>query len=337
MGLIENVIDLASDAFRFKDTVIYKKNSDLQNRYDALVKLNIDYPNNGNIRNEMNIIKKGLEGENEIEYQLKKSHIGMYVLRDIKVKYEELTAQIDYIIITPVYIYYVECKNLTGNIIVNNKGDFIREYTVNGKKVKKGMYSPIRQVEAQREVIRKIWERDTSKIKKFFASKNFDYYRRILVVVANKDTILNTDHAPSDVKYRVLRSDSLLRQIEYDLKHRKKDEYLSSKKEMEEIAKGYISYSVNEEINYYEYYKNLFLKEKENLNEIIKKKLIDLRKKRSNEMKIPAYYVFNNEELDKLIEIKPKTIQELKEANILSEVKIKTHGEYIIKEFNENN
>ena len=255
MGLIENVIDLASDAFRFKDTVIYKKNSDLQNRYDALVKLNIDYPNNGNIRNEMNIIKKGLEGENEIEYQLKKSHIGMYVLRDINVKYEELTAQIDYIIITPVYIYYVECKNLTGNIIVNNKGDFIREYTVNG------------------------WERDTSKIKKFFASKNFDYYRRILVVVANKDTILNTDHAPSDVKYRVLRSDSLLRQIEYDLKHRKKDEYLSSKKEMEEIANGYISYSVNEEINYYEYYKNLFLKEKENLNEIIKKKLIDLRKK----------------------------------------------------------
>lgn len=62
MGLIENVIDLASDAFRFKDTVIYKKNSDLQNRYDTLVKLNIDYPNNGNIRNEMNIIKKGLEG-----------------------------------------------------------------------------------------------------------------------------------------------------------------------------------------------------------------------------------------------------------------------------------
>lgn len=54
-------------------------------------------------------------------------------------------------------------------------------------------------------------------------------------------------------------------------------------------------------------------------------------------MKIPAYYVFNNEELDKLIEIKPKTIQELKQANILSEVKIKTHGEYIIKEFNENN
>ena len=48
-------------------------------------------------------------------------------------------------------------------------------------------------------------------------------------------------------------------------------------------------------------------------------------------MNIPAYYVFTNDELDKLVELKPKTIDELKNLNILTPVKIKTHGEAIIK------
>ena len=47
-------------------------------------------------------------------------------------------------------------------------------------------------------------------------------------------------------------------------------------------------------------------------------------------MNIPAYYVFTNEELDKLVELRPKTIEELKNANILTTIKSKTHGEEII-------
>ena len=331
MGLIDSAID----AFRFKDTVFYKENSDLQSKYDALKKLNEEYPNNEDLLSELFIVKKGLDGENEIAYQLKKAHIGMYVLRDIKVKHEELTAQIDYVIITPVYTYYVECKNLVGNITVTDKGDFIREFTINGKKIKKGMYSPLRQVEAQREVIRKIWESNSSAIKKFFASKNFDYYRRVLVVAANQDTILNTNRAPKEMKYKILRADALVRQIEYDLEHRGNDEYLESKKGMEEMAQSYIDLSSKEDINYYEYYKEKYCSNIcTPINDDLKDRLIELRKTRSNEMNIPAYYVFTNEELDKLVELRPKTIEELKNANVLTPIKIKTHGEKIIEEIN---
>ena len=331
MGLIDSAID----AFRFKDTVFYKENSDLQSKYDALKKLNGEYPNNEELLSELFIVKKGLDGENEIAYQLKKAHIGMYVLRDIKVKYEDLTAQIDYVIITPVYTYYVECKNLVGNITVNDKGDFIREFTINGRKIKKGMYSPLRQVEAQREVIRKIWESNCSAIKKFFASKNFNYYRRVLVVAANQDTILNTNRAPKEMKYKILRADALVRQIEYDLDHRGNDEYLESKKSMEEMAQSYVDLSSKEEINYYDYYKEKYCNDvSAPINDDLKDRLIELRKKRSNEMNIPAYYVFTNEELDKLVELRPKTIEELKNANILTTIKIKTHGEEIIKVIN---
>lgn len=50
-------------------------------------------------------------------------------------------------------------------------------------------------------------------------------------------------------------------------------------------------------------------------------------------MRIPAYYVFNNEELEQLIINKPKSIEELRNMKILSQIKIKTHGEEIVKIF----
>ena len=329
------IMELINDALRFKDTVFYKESSDLQDRYDALSKLNSEYPNNDILKNEMYYIKKGLDGEKEIAYQLKKANVGMYVLHDVKIKYKDLTAQIDYIIITPVFTYYIECKNLVGNIIVNDKGDFIREYIINGKKVRNGMYSPLRQVEAQREVIRKIWEDRTSSLKKIFASKNFNHYNKVLVVAANQETILNTYKSPKDIKNKVIRSDALVRQIQYDYEHRDKNDYVDNKKGMEKSAQSYINLISGDNIDYYEYYKEKYCKNLCKIdNKTLKEKLIQFRKDRSSEMKIPAYYVFTNDELDKIVELRPKTLEELKNLNILTPVKIKTHGEKIIEVIN---
>lgn len=312
-------------------------NTFINSTMDALKELKGEFPNNEDLINELYIVKKGLDGENEIAYQLKKANIGMYVLRDVKVQYEDLNAQIDYVIITPVYTYYLECKNLIGNITVTEKGDFIREYVVNGRKIKKGIYSPLRQVEAQREVIRKIWESNTSKFQKFLSFKNFEYYRRVLVVAVNQDTILNTSRAPKEIKYKVLRADALIRQIEYDIKHRDTEEYLRSQKNMEELAQSYVNISLTEDIDYYEFYKNKYCNESNIMKDNLRDRLKNLRKNRSIQMKIPAYYVFTDDELEKLIEIRPKTIEDLKNANILTPVKIKIHGEQIITEINKNN
>ena len=79
---------------------------------------------------------------------------------------------------------------------------------------------------------------------------------------------------------------------------------------------------------------NVKLNKNEDLDNTLKERLIAFRKIRSNEMKIPAYYVFTNEEFDKLVELKPKTIEQLKKSNILSPIKIKTHGNEIINEIN---
>lgn len=330
MGIVNDIFN----SFRFKDTIFYKSNSDLQERFDALTKLNKEYPNNNDVLSELYIVKKGLEGEKEISYQLQKANIGMYVLHDVKVKYGDLTAQIDYIVITSVFIYFIECKNLIGNITVNENGDFIREYTFNGKKIKKGMYSPLRQVEAQREVIRKIWESKASGLVKLFGSKNFDYYRKVLVVVANQETILNTSKAPKDIKSKVLRADALVRKIQYDLSHIRSDDSYSSKKNIELFAQSYANLCINENIDYYKYYKDKFCKN--DILDNLKERLVELRKTRASQMKIPAYYVFTNVELEKLLELKPSSIDELKKLNILTPVKVKTHGESIINEINKN-
>lgn len=332
MGIINDIFN----GIRFKDTIFYKESSDLNDKYKALKKLNDEYPNNDNLISELYTVKKGLDGENEIAYQLKKSHIGMYVLRDIQIKFKDLTAQIDYVIITPVYTYFIECKNLVGNITVNENGDFIREFTVNGKKIKKGMYSPLRQVEAQREVARKIWEDSANKFQKMFGSNLFDYYRRVLVVAANQDTILNTQKAPNDIKDKIIRADNLIRKITYDINNRNKEDSLKSQKIMEEAAKSYIDGIINEKVDYYKYYKDKFCNNNEmTYDNTLKERLIEFRKDKSKSMNIPAYYVFTNEELDKLIEIKPRNMEDLIKSNILSKIKLKTHGEDIIKAIND--
>ena len=87
------------------------------------------------------------------------------------------------------------------------------------------------------------------------------------------------------------------------------------------------------DIDYYEYYKNKYCNNIVNKKEL-KTKLIEFRKTRAKETKLPAYYIFDNKELDKLVEQTPKTLDELKESKILTEIKIQVHGQAIINEIN---
>lgn len=50
-------------------------------------------------------------------------------------------------------------------------------------------------------------------------------------------------------------------------------------------------------------------------------------------MNVPAYYVFNDAELEMIIEQRPHNIEELKK--ILTPIKIKVHGEEILKIIND--
>ena len=91
----------------FKETIFAKKSSDLQKKYEALERLKREYPKNNEMAEELYMVKKGLEGENEIKYQLDKCNLGLYVIRDLQIEYENLTAQIDYVVFSKRYCYFI--------------------------------------------------------------------------------------------------------------------------------------------------------------------------------------------------------------------------------------
>ncbi len=316
---------------KFRETIILKEDSTLERQVNYLESLREKHPNNKDIANQLFIAKKGLAGEKEILYQLRKANIGMFVLHDINIEYEDLKAQIDFIIITAWCCYFIECKNLIGNITVNERGDFIREYNLFGNSVKKGMESPYRQVMAQRDVYKKIWLETQGKIKSFFFEKNFEKLHRVLVVTSNGENILNTRYAPKEMKNNIIKSDSLIRKLEYDRDHSDKDLW-DNKREMQEWANHFLKLNINknDDFNINETNTQLIKANKE----ILKERLIEFRKQRAKERNIPAYYVFTNEELDRILVLNPKTIEELKESKILSDIKLKTHGNEIINIIN---
>ena len=231
---------------QFRDTIFLKENSTLQKRVKELESLLEKDPQNEQLQQELFLSKKGLKGEDEIAYQLKKANIGMYVLRDINIEYEDLKAQIDFVVITPWCCYFIECKNLMGNITLDERGNFIREYKYKGHSVKKGMESPFRQVCAQREVYKKIWMKKQGKLKTFLFEKSFEEMHRVLVVAANGENILNTKNAPKDIKYEVIKADALIRKLEYDGNHSDKSLW-ENRKEMESWANHFLLLNVNNE------------------------------------------------------------------------------------------
>ena len=329
MEFINKLIDKMV-SYHLTEPIVYKHESELQSKYDALMKLKSEIKENKALEQELVMVKKGLIGENEIEYQLMKSDIGMYILRDVKIKYKDLTAQIDYIIITPIYTYFIECKNLMGNITIDPKGNFIREW-INSNKQKQriGMPSPLNQVENQRNVMKKIKLEQASSLDKLMIQNHFEDYNKVLVVVANQYTILNMTKAPKSIQSKVVRADRLNERIKYDLKNAPKDENKNSKSKMEERAKRIVEkLCINENKDYYLEYKERFTQTKNTL----KRELERFREQRAKEKRITTNYVFTDAELEELVKYKPTTIETLIKLKILPQIKIKCHGQEIIDE-----
>lgn len=313
---------------KFTDTIFLKEDSNLERQIEELkVERNKNLYYRDKIDYDIRMLEIGLQGEKEISYELKNSNIGMYVLHDITIEYEDLKAQFDYIIITKGYIYLVECKNLIGNIYVDSNGQFIRKYEYKGKKYTEAIYSPYTQIVRNMNILKKRWINKNSKLRVAIQGKYFDtlWYKPI-VVLSNSKSILNTKNAPKEVRSNTLRIDELNNYIARDLEKYNKD-LLSNKKIMEELANSFLTSNTSN-------FNNIANKYKERVEDkSLEHKLRTFRRDQSKKLNIPAYYVFTDEEMFKLISNKPNTIDNLN--NILPEIKIKCHGKQIIKIINE--
>jgi len=239
MSIIDNAFDFVMSLNDLRETIFLKDASSLETQINELKDIREQLKNKGEIDKDIKLLEWGLQGEKEIDFELKNSNIGMYVLHDVNVVFEDLKAQIDYVIVTKAYAYLVECKNLIGDITIDNNGNFTRSYTLYGKKIKEGIYSPYTQSQRHKEILKKRWISKNSKLSVSLHEKHFDnlWYKSI-VVLANPKGILNNRFAPKEVKQNTIKIDQLVDFIKKDIADYDKDLY-SSSKNMKETAESF--------------------------------------------------------------------------------------------------
>lgn len=309
------------------------------------------------IEKQIKLAQYGEVGENNIAFELKNSGMDMYVLHDIYLEVGSLSAQIDYIVITRKHIYVIECKNLIGNIEVDNTGAFIRTYEMSGRKIKEGVYSPITQNQRHLQVIKEIRKNSKSNIiTKMLFERCFDTTYKAIVVLANPKTYLNAKFAPKELREQIIRADRLITYIK-EKDELSKDSDMSNEN-MLEIAQFFLEQNIPERSDYSRKYAELIqerklsdLKEeqgvqreqniecvKEDKNsspktdrEEIVRRLKDFRLSQSRKENVKAYYIFNDAQMNDLVEKYPKNKDELLKVSGFGNIKVEKYGDEILR------
>ena len=250
--------------FNNSEVVILKESSDSKEYLNKLQKLKTEVNNNTTvvekIDKEIAIVEAGIYGEDSILFELKNSGMDLVVLHDIYIETEDgRGAQIDYFVITPYVNVIIECKNLFGNIEINNKGDFIRTIEYKGRKYKEGIYSPITQNERHLTVYKDCKKSEKNFATKLLFEKYFDRYNKSVVVLANPKTVVNDRFAKKEIKEQVIRCDQLvsyLKSLKSDMK--------SNRKEMLESGEKILAMNIENRKDYIEKFNKLVEEAKNN-------------------------------------------------------------------------
>ncbi|NFO58525.1 helicase [Clostridium botulinum] len=309
------------------------------------------------IEQDMKLLSYGLLGEKNVAYELKNSHMPILILHNLYLKYNELTAQIDFIVISQRFILVIECKNMVGDMEITKSGDFIRYFkTTNGKVYKKeGIYSPIVQNERHVELIRGILKNEG-----YFKKTDFGMIQHV-VTIANPKAVINSKYAKKELTEHIIKHEQLINKMK-QLYDSNKDGHWFPEESMYKITDAIMKYNSTYAIDYEKKYgvsfiynqkknetcdkneKPTFNKETievENKNIIEKsycieessiyKELKEYRLGKSREEKIKPYFLYNNKELEAIIKVKPKTIDELKSIRGFGDVKCAKYGADIIE------
>jgi hypothetical protein len=296
------------------------------------------------IEREIKLASIGEFGENNIAFELRSSSIPIYVLRDIHLEYEDLSAQLDFVVVSRKVVFIIECKNLIGDIDIDSEGNFIRNYNINGRRIREGIYSPITQNQRHIEVLRRIKREGMGNaLFRFAFDKFFDENYKSIVVLANPKTILNAKYAKKEIRENVIRADQLVRYIR-EVNEKSKAAAFSDK-DMKKFAEGLLALHTPIKSDYAKKYEELVAStvtepgdkvtalESDNSEIIIKLK--EFRLLQSREENIKPYFIFNDKQMMDLVSKMPRTKEELQGVCGFGPVKSEKYGEVILNILNE--
>lgn len=198
--------------FGASKTIVMKKGNEMAKQIAAIEAMRevASSEVNRRIENDLRQLRAGEAGESRVMFELENSHLDMVILQDLYLEYGGLTAQIDFLVLTRQRNFVIECKNLYGNIRVNERGDFVR--TFNGGK-EEGFYSPITQNQRHIDLIHDLKRCDRNLLANLMLDGEFSDRYRSLVVLANPKTILDDSLADNEVRRKIVRVDQLVSSI----------------------------------------------------------------------------------------------------------------------------
>jgi superfamily II DNA helicase RecQ len=246
---------------------------------------------------------------------------------------------------------------MVGDIQITNEGDFIRYFKSSSGKVykKEGMYSPIVQNERHVALIKDIIRKEGYPTRDDYAIVKH------IVTIANPKAIVNSKYAKKELKEHIIKHDQLINKMK-KLHEQGAGGTWFTEKTMYEIADMLIKHSKPQVIDYKKKYKLYDIKDNEIIEKVdtqnieVKNKEIvqeedkpveqtvveveestlynELKKYRldkSREEKVKPYFLYNNAELDEIVEVKPKTLEELRKVRGFGEVKCGKYGADIVE------
>lgn len=342
---------------KLRDPVVLKEESNAKKQLEQLNALlpTADPDIKAQIEQDIKYLQYGIYGEDALMFELKNSHMPMYILHDLFFEKNGLSTQIDYLVITRKLVIVLECKNLYGDITIDNQGNFTRKVQNGNRYIKKGIYSPVTQNQRHIDMIHEMRREEVSALKKLSFDKHFEEYHKSIIVLANPNTVVDMRFAPKEIREKVVKVDGLISYIR--VLHNVSTVSNMSDKEMKELADFFLEKNVLNEKDYTEKYRKNIIEtqteevvveekteqavvlatEQVNIEDTpLYKALKDYRLKKSREEGIKPYFLYNNSQLEEIVRVAPKNVEELKKINGFGDIKCSKYGDDILNIIREN-
>jgi len=345
----------------------FEENQELNALKDLSNKVKSDKKNK--VDKDIYFLKQELYGEKNIYNELKNSFIPMLAIHDIKFEYNDYIAEYDFIIITTKCIFILKTKQLNGDIEITEDGDFVRIIkNREGKFLRRqGMYNPISLNERHTSILKELLQKEKSlaniPVKSVVVISNPKTIINKSKCPQNiKDNLFKYDQIGSLIK-RILEDEKSSKEVpeknmyeaaNYLIENNKEEivDYMakySLKQEdfIDESLRGNSKIAINSKDNEVPEV-NAKIEDKQdetiqsndntntnrspssNDNTEVFELLRQYRLKTSREEGFKPYMVFNNEELNSLIENKPENKDELLKIKGFGPKKVEKYGEAII-------
>ena len=287
------------------------------------------------IENEIKLQKYIHDSLSKVYFELNNSPAPFYGLHNLRLELGDNKSNIDFLIVTNQFCCIINCKSHQGNIEIDSQGSFSRWIKKGDKSFKEGIYSPVEENRRAQLILRDVLNKQRLENLPILS----------LTVFTNPKATLNFKNCSEDFMDKVIKVDLINTKIRGMVENTAPPVYEEIKaNEVSVILKGLdtsviIDYSSKFKIK--DNSENILKVKPELVTPTVKdikgneetmiKALKTYRTAKASLNSIPAYCVFTNEVMNKIVEVIPKNKQEFISIKGFGEVKFDKYGEDIIE------